>query len=206
MYLLVSLVFFLFFRHPAPDASKTEVWVDDIQVGEAVSADGVQSHIELLRIKSPWLRKIVRPWLAPQVDKLSRMDPQLLINSVFGAVERAIPAALFLFLPLLAGAMKILFWRLKGLYFDHLIFALHFQTFFFLTLTTAYLFRGTPFFMYVMIAALAATPFYLGVALRTMWEQGWFWIAVKTMVLVLAYIYLGGLVYACVVSYTVMML
>lgn len=206
MYLLVSLVFFLFFQHPAPDVNeKTAVWVDDVQVSGPTSGKA-GSRIELLRFKGSWARKFIRPLFATQVDKLIQMDPQVLVNSVFAAVERAIPAGLFLFLPLLAGVMKILFWRRRGLYFDHLIFALHFQTFFFLALTTAYLFRLTPYFTHVIVAALVLTPFYLGLALRTMWEEKWYWILVKTTVLFFAYIYLGAMVYVSVMVYTVAML
>ena len=201
MYLLVSLVFFLFFQHPAPNASRTEVWVDDVQVGETSSSGTFKSGIQILSFKSPWQRKHLRPLVADKIEQLRQMDPQVLLDAVFERVEDAIPAALFLFLPLLAGAIKILFWRRGGLYFDHLIFALHFQTFLFLALTSAYLFRMTPYFVYAMAAVLVVAPVYLAMALRTVWRQKWRWIVPKTAVLFFAYLFLAAVVYAHVVTY-----
>ena len=55
--------------------------------------------------------------------------------ALFKAFVHNIPKAMFVFLPLLALAMKPLYWRPKRYYVEHLLFLIHNHAFVFLTLT-----------------------------------------------------------------------
>ncbi len=54
-------------------------------------------------------------------------------GELFTALGHNLPRAMFLFLPLLAGIMKLLYWRPKRYYVEHLLFLVHNHAFVFLT-------------------------------------------------------------------------
>ena len=55
-----------------------------------------------------------------------------------------LPRAMFVFLPLLALSMKLLYWRPKRYYVEHLLFLVHNHAFVFLALTIVYLLQKIP--------------------------------------------------------------
>jgi hypothetical protein len=55
-------------------------------------------------------------------------------SELFAALYHNLPRALFLFLPLLAAIMKLMYWRPKRYYVEHLLFLVHNHAFVFLTL------------------------------------------------------------------------
>jgi len=61
-------------------------------------------------------------------QKISKMRGEDLLN----AVVHNIPRAMFVFLPLLAAVMKLLYWRPKRFYVEHLLFLVHNHAFVFL--------------------------------------------------------------------------
>ena len=56
-------------------------------------------------------------------------------DALFEALVHNIPRAMFVFLPLLALVMKLLYWRPKRFYVEHLLFLVHNHAFVFLALT-----------------------------------------------------------------------
>jgi hypothetical protein len=60
------------------------------------------------------------------------------------AVVHNIPRAMFVFLPLLAMIMKLLYWRPRRYYVEHLLFLVHNQAFVFLALTIVGLLKLIP--------------------------------------------------------------
>jgi hypothetical protein len=60
------------------------------------------------------------------------------------SIVHNIPKAMFLFLPLLALAMKLLYWRPKRYYVEHLLFLIHNHAFVFLTLALLTLLKMIP--------------------------------------------------------------
>jgi hypothetical protein len=54
-------------------------------------------------------------------------------GELFTALGHNLPRAMFLFLPLLAGIMKLMYWRPRRYYVEHLLFLVHNHAFVFLT-------------------------------------------------------------------------
>jgi hypothetical protein len=61
------------------------------------------------------------------------------------AIEHNIPRAMFVFLPLLALCMKLLYWRPKRYYVEHLLFLVHNHAFVFLAFAIVALLSRVPF-------------------------------------------------------------
>jgi hypothetical protein len=107
-----------------------------------------------------------------------------------------IPAALFVLLPLMALALKILYPLSKRYYVEHLLFVLHFHAFFFLILTLQILFSrmagwlGLPELitnLSVFVVSLYV-PVYLYKAMRRVYAQGRTITILKYFMLVLTYL------------------
>ncbi|MGV3616878.1 MAG: DUF3667 domain-containing protein [Fimbriimonas sp.] len=79
------------------------------------------------------------------------------------------PQAMFLLLPLFAGALKLLFRRPHRYYVEHLVFALHFHAFAFLALTVGNLVPNA----LGMLFAVVGSGVYGTLALRRFYGQGW---------------------------------
>ncbi|MEM7352372.1 MAG: DUF3667 domain-containing protein [Acidobacteriota bacterium] len=197
-YLFLSLVFFMLFSIESPDVSNFDVFIGDEQVAEAKSPDS-KNRITLNNSDpNTWLGKQFKSLLDEQFDRFKEMDPQLLVSRLAGGIQSSLPTSLFVFLPLLALALKLLFLRSPRLYFDHLIFALHFQSFLFLALSlnwflhNAWLYLATIFLL---------VPLHLLLALRRVYRQRWRWIIPKWLVLLVSYLILLVWVFAGVVLY-----
>ena len=113
-----------------------------------------------------------------------------LVDQISRGLQRHVKVALFVFLPLLSLALRLLFLRSDFLYFDHLIFALHFQSFLFLSLVLVWIFHS--YWLYAL-TVLVILPFYLTRALRRVYAQRR-WLALKVLALGLAYFFLLGMV------------
>jgi len=198
MYLVISLVFFVIFAIRPPDVSEVDVYVGGELVGPTKPEPGAGPRVRgTIRIldspdETDWLNAWVeRRLLAGKRERFQQMDPQKLVDELFHGFQRHVKLALFVFLPLLALALKLLFLRSGSLYFDHLIFALHFQSFLFLVLSLARIFHSLWLYAF---AVLALFPLYLVLALRRVYRQRWRWIVIKAVALGLAYFLLLGLV------------
>jgi hypothetical protein len=118
------------------------------------------------------------------------------------AMFENIPKMMFLFLPLIAGAMAVLYLRSGRYYVEHLLFVVHFHAFFFLAgivvilldrfagmlsggvaeaVTVAQGFLGAALMFYV--------PWYLLKAMRRVYEQSWWKTIPKFLLLGLAYLF-----------------
>lgn len=134
--------------------------------GRAVTApddDERRGTLEFFDPGSPVTR-----WLESRhperLERLRALPPQELVASMISGLERVLPTALVLFLPFLALALKVLYLRTRTLY------------------VLAYAAAGA--------AALLA---YLPLALRRVYRQSWPWTALKTAVLLVAYVQLPRL-------------
>ena len=131
VYFVASLLFFLFVGIPAPDAEKTNVYIDDILVGREEPGEGL-NNLQLFSLRRDGaLGKFFARFLDPKLDRLKVMDAQELLDRFFAGLERNVPTVLIFFVPVLAVVLKMLYWRRDFFYVDHLVFALHFQSFLF---------------------------------------------------------------------------
>ncbi len=191
MYLVISLIFFVIFQIKPPDVTETPVYVAGELVGpvkpEPADGSGLKTSFSILSPpeEATWFSVLIEDGLlAGKKERFQEMDPQELIDQLFGGLQRHLKLGLFVFLPLLALVLRLLFLRSGSLYFDHLIFALHFQSFFFLCLSLVSIF-GSPW-VYGLVCLIIA-PAYLLLALRRVYRQRWRWLVPKFLALGLAY-------------------
>lgn len=74
-------------------------------------------------------------------QKVSRMSGKALLEEMV----HNIPKAMFVFLPLLAGIMKLLYWRPKRYYVEHLLFLVHNHAFVFLAMAIMIVIPSVPY-------------------------------------------------------------
>jgi hypothetical protein len=117
------------------------------------------------------------------------------------ALWNNVPKMMFLFLPLIAAAMSVLYLRSGRYYVEHLLFVVHFHAFFFLSgiavlllerlseLTSGALAGGLAVVQGLLGAALTVyVPLYLLKAMRRVYEQSWWKTLPKYAMLGLAYL------------------
>lgn len=191
MYLVISLIFFVIFEITPPDVTEVPVYVAGELVGpvKPKPAGGTKLNTSFSIFSAPedasWLSTLVEErLLAGKRERFKEMDPQDLIDQLFRGIQRHVKLGLFVFLPLLALTLRLLFLRSGSLYFDHLIFALHFQSFFFLCLSLVSIFSSP--WIYAL-TWLVLAPVYLLLALRRVYRQKWRWLVPKFLALGLAY-------------------
>ena len=112
-----------------------------------------------------------------------------------------IPAALILLLPLMALVLKLLYPLSRRYYVEHLLFFVHFHSFFFLLLTlqivwsrlvhTAGLHEAVA--VLPIVASSIYIPVYLFVSMRRVYGQGRFVTFLKFIILFLTYLFGSGL-------------
>jgi hypothetical protein len=101
-------------------------------------------------------------------------------NSFVRALVDNIPLMMFLFIPIVAAGMKVLYPLARRKYVEHLVFFLHFHAFFFLLATLAVLFAFFARLAPVLDAPVALLwaagwiylPVYLFLAMRRVYTQG----------------------------------
>lgn len=204
LYLVASLVFFFLFFLTPPDVSDTNVYVGDQVIGRAEPDPDATGTIRLLESSDSPLSRYLEPRLQAQREKFRAADPQQLVNQIYEALGRTLPRTLILFLPLVALILKLLYVGSRRLYYDHFIFALHAQSFFFFFLSLSW-FAPLHALLWLLLFLLVA-PVYLFVGLRRVYGEGRLRTLTKTAVLVLAYLAVAVLVFGGTVSWVLVTL
>jgi len=202
IYLAMSLLLFLFVSLPTPDANTVDVFVDGEVVGDREPSPD-RGNFQFSSVdSSSVLAETLQEWFGSPADRWKRMSAQQLLDGFVEGFERSLPRALILFVPFVALALKLLYIRKARLYYDHLIFSLHFQSFLFLALIVVSLLNmaGLSLIMpahwaYLAGCALAA-PTYLVVALKRVYGQGWVATLMKSTVLGFLYLLLTLVVFS----------
>lgn len=193
LYLVASLIFFFLFSLTPPDVADKNVFVGDQVIGRDAPDPEAAGEMRFDFNTGPG-----SGWLALRLEaqekRFRQMEPQVLVNAIYDGIARALPKALILFLPLLALVLKLLFLRSKVLYFDHFIFALHFQSFLFCLFSVSW-FVPIPAILWLACFVLVA-PVYLMLAMRRVYRQSWMRISLKTAVLLFAYLFVMGAVFS----------
>jgi len=117
-------------------------------------------------------------------------------NGFRDAIVDNIPAGLIILLPFVALILKMLYPLSRRYYVEHLLFFIHFHSFFFLLLSLqillsrlgAWIGFAAPLFAVVLIAAAFYIPVYLFVAMRQVYGQGRFVTILKYIWLVFWYV------------------
>lgn len=116
---------------------------------------------------------IVRTLFSAMVDFLH--DPTRFLQQFIGNL----PITMFFLLPFLAAALAICYARRRRFFVEHLVFAMHVQTFSFLVLTLALVIPLAAGGAWVQLVLMLLLPLYGVVALRRFYGDGWFWTLVK---------------------------
>jgi len=86
-------------------------------------------------------------------------------SALFTALGHNLPKAMFIFLPLLAGIMKLMYWRPRRYYVEHLLFLVHNHAFVFVMLI---MFMLVDLLIHPVIGDYV-WPFYVAGSLYTIW-------------------------------------
>ena len=212
LYLVASLLFFLLVGVPTPDVSNANVYIGEELVGRAEPLEGATGRVQLFEIdESSFLFRLV-PSFDERLDALKELPAEQLVDRYFAGLERTIPTALIVFVPFLALALKLLYLRRRVLYVDHLVFALHAQSFLFILLSACRgvnalgLAQGLPGALTYVAAFFLVFPVYVLLALRRFYQQPWWLCVFKAVALGVLYMLLVQPVIVAAILYTVMTL
>jgi hypothetical protein len=106
-----------------------------------------------------------------------------------------LPRAMFIFMPLLAGVMMLLYLRPRHYYVEHLLLLLHNHAFVFLSITLLWLLSVPLFFMAGLLRAVLFfyVVWYTYRSMRVVYRQGRLLTGVKYVALALFYLLAGAL-------------
>jgi len=233
MYLVLSVVFFvvaffdpqddlslLFEPEPGPTPEEAaekreEVEADVNEVLNELTEEGIitADQAEAVRDRQEdlpdWLkRRLTKERLEATCEKIGADEGKTLGNLVLDNI----PIALFVLLPFMALVLKALYPLSRRYFVEHLLFFVHFHSFFFLILTLQILFARFAGLIHlpeaigylILVAASFYIPVYLYKAMRLVYGQGFFFTFIKYITLVIAYVVgatltmLGALLFALV--------
>ena len=167
------------FRAALPPEQRTKV--DDI-LARPEGSGGRQVLLLLARgvgvEEAGWIERFL---LLSGIDMLH--DPSV-IPRRFNA---NMPIAMFCLLPILGLILAVFHFRKKRFYVEHLVFAIHIQTFWFLIYSVALLFPESGPWLAVRVGCLLVPYPYFIIALRRYYENGWVLTVVKSVAVYVLY-------------------
>ncbi|HEV3178850.1 MAG TPA: DUF3667 domain-containing protein [Steroidobacteraceae bacterium] len=205
LYLVLSVAFFLW-----ASATPHSAYVLEINARERAAAV-VPLAEEAGRVWRPASRGETREQRAERVCRgaiyrgpsADRMQPLLasacrrIVDDNGRALQEAllhnVPRAMFLFLPLLAVGMMLMYWWPQHYYVEHLLLLVHYHAFVFLLLPLAWALSALlPFAAgWVSVAITVYIPWYLYRSMRVVYAQGRWLTAGKLVLLSLFYLVSG---------------
>lgn len=209
LYLLTSLLFFLLLsflsgRSDWAERAEKEITAQSDTVaartGAADTANGLR--IGVSRNGETWLQKteVNVPWkwldqkIETNLDALGKLPPAVAMRRVTDATIEELPKVMFILLPVYALLLKLLYARRKRYYIEHFIFALHVHSFTFLLFAMALVSRLD----WASVIISIVLPVYTYVAMKRVYQQGYFKTFVKWGVLGFVYstLLMFGLIFA----------
>lgn len=165
---------FMLARIALPPDDSGRVNGSDLSISDRVDAV-VDSTVEVAEPPGEPERPILiaRLFLSAMVDLFH--DPSLFIQRFIGNL----PIAMFFLLPFLAAALAICYRRRKRFFVEHLVFAMHVQTFSFVVLTAVLLIPYASVGVWVNLILPLLLPLYGLVALRRFYGDGWIRTVIK---------------------------
>ena len=199
MYLVLSVLFFLvaffdphrqlsLFLEPQPETPAS--------LDITINGDNAAVHCDFSDLDTQgwpdWIKhRLTRQRLTDMCERAQVGGGRALADKLLDEV----PTALIVLLPLMAFVLKLLYPLAKRYYVEHLLFFVHFHSFFFLLLTLQVLFARLamllaipdPIRVLAIVAASFYVPVYLFVAMRRVYGQGRIITLIKYIALVGAY-------------------
>ena len=218
LYLVISVLFFLWasathnqpivIQVTEPDHGPSHAAVtpfDEDIFGKRLPGESAEQHAERVcssgvNYDGPWRARIQpaahRACVRVVLDK-GRSLPEVFLHNV--------PRAMFLFLPLLAGAMMLMNWRPRHYYVEHLLLFVHNHAFVFLLLLLAGLASALlpPLSGWISAAVTLYVAWYAYRSMRVVYGQGRVLTLGKLALLSFFYLVSGSLMLALVSVYSV---
>ena len=209
LYLLTSLLFFLLLsflsgRSDWAERAEKEITAQsDTVAARTAAADTANGlRIGVSRNGETWLQKteVNVPWkwldqkIETNLDALGKLPPAVAMRRVTDATIEELPKVMFILLPVYALLLKLLYARRKRYYIEHFIFALHVHSFTFLLFAMALVSRLD----WASVIISIVLPVYTYVAMKRVYQQGYFKTFVKWGVLGFVYstLLMFGLIFA----------
>jgi hypothetical protein len=215
LYLIASVLFFLvngwnhkgtalFTDAPAKPAAAAAA------AGTAAPRPGVETYTGETSCEKNGLQGTSLAWLAPRVESTCRS-----INADNGrefgrAVYHNLGRAMFLFVPLLAAFMKLLYWRPKRWYLEHLLLLLHNHAAAFVALSllglVEFLVTGPGLQALLGFAMALYLAWYVYRSMRNTYGQGRLMTSCKFLLVGIAYIVSAALMFVLTAAYSALTL
>ncbi len=148
-------------------------------VRRAVESEGMDSVVAHLYENPNWFQRL----MAEKVIESSLFGPEVFFNKLLHHASKII----FILIPFIALLLKLLYIRRKRLYYDHLVFSLHFHSLLFILLiivqlTTMFLFQVPVWIILIVVLTC------LLLAMRRVYRQSWLKTTMKMIALILMYL------------------
>jgi hypothetical protein len=219
LYLVLSVVFFLILgmgnHDPKAVSLQTKngkpsvALVNPNEVNEIAIRPGETPEQRADRVCKPEYDGPGRGFLVPLITKGCRKSMLDNGRTISEALMHNLPRAMFIFLPALAAVMKLMYWRPRRYYVEHLLFFLHAHAFAFAVLSVyILLLRAVPAALedWLTLIVWLYFPYYLFVSIRRVYGQGRFMTFLKFSALSLTYLIGAALTLVLTVTYSVYML
>ncbi|MFZ1099898.1 MAG: DUF3667 domain-containing protein [Steroidobacteraceae bacterium] len=160
--------------------------------------EGDEQHCKLIHYHGPW-QATLQPLFVRSCSQAAQDHGRSLAQSFL----HNLPRAMFLFLPLLAGVMMLLYWHPRHYYVEHLLFCLHNHAFAFLVLLLAGILSALLPFAAMLIGWVTTlyVAWYLYRSMRVMYGQGRLRTVAKLGGLAFVYLVAGSLTLAATALY-----
>ncbi len=183
LYLVVTLLFFVILAAlPSGDAKLVNI----------EGAGAQPAACKDLRYEGPG-----ESWMQPALTRACQKAAMDGGRSLQEAFVHNVPRALFLFLPLLAAVMMLLYWRPRRYYVEHLLFFIHNHAGLFVAFglysAMVALLPVSWLEEWLGVALFAYLLWYLYAAMRNVYRQGRARTIAKFMAIGFAYLVLGGI-------------
>ena len=217
LYLVISVLFFLWAsatqpvrvieikapEHGAPAATVTPL-EDEAILGKPIAGESDEQRAERVCARHV---NYDGPWQA-RIQPAARRACVRMLADNFRSLQEAfmhnLPRAMFLFLPLLAAVMMLLYWRPRHYYVEHLLLFVHNHAFVFLLLMLAALASALlpPLAGWISVVATVYVAWYAYRSMRVVYRQNRSLTLGKLVLLSFFYLVSGSLMLALVSVYS----
>jgi hypothetical protein len=222
LYLVLSVLFFLIASavhtrftvlafdadHPSHNKALPANTVNDAVAGIATPRPGETTEQRAARVcaganyNGPWAST-----LRPQFQRACRNSVMDNGRDLQDAFLHNLPRAMFIFLPLLAGVMMLMYWRPRHYYVEHLLLFVHNHAFVFLVASLALLLgKFVPRVPGLDLAIFLYFAWYMYRSMRVVYQQGRLLTSSKLALLAFFYLVFASLLLAVTSVYSALML
>ena len=178
------------------EASESLLKIPDDSLRKMVKKLGLNRYVNVTYPRESWLSRLS----IKQVIK-NRLQP----GSTFEEnLHKTFPKLVFLLIPFFALFLKLLYVRRNVTYFNHIIFSLHFLSFFFLLFLLSDLIDD--YIDWFNLVAMISLMIYLYIALKLVYRQSWWKTSLKFALVFFSSIWMLIFFYLTAVSISFLMI